>query len=213
MNDPEDMTKPTPLPGQRGGRLLTVVSALSAGVLGWLIAHACTDWLLAHAGHHHGNPGAHGHLHLSAAILLTACLAAGSVLAVFMAAMAGRVRAGPRRHRPMSSVAHRSSLLSTTAFVAAEFGEHAAAGAHDVPPAGVLLLGCAVHALISAACALVWRHCLEQVLGLAARIRRTASYRNAHKPPAVVRRPVALRRTWQALAMAGRAPPTASARG
>jgi hypothetical protein len=201
------MTKATRTPRQRGGRLLTAVSALSSGVLGWLIAHACTDWLLAQAGHHHGNPAAHGHLHLSVAIMLTACLAGGSMLAVFVAAVAGRRRAGPRRYRPTTSVAHRSSLLSTAAFVAAEFAEHAAAGAHDVPPAGVLLLGCTVHALISAASAVVWRHCLEQLLCLAARIRRAAPCRHAHRPSAAVRRPVGLRRTWQALALAGRAPP------
>jgi hypothetical protein len=205
------MTKPTPASGQRGGRLLTAVSALSSGVLGWLIAHACTDWLLAQAGHHHGNPAVHGHLHLSAAIMLTACLAGGSMLAVFVATLADRSRAGLRRYRPPSSVAHRSSLLSTTAFVAAEFAEHAASGAHDVPPAGVLLLGCAVHALISAACAVVWRHCLEQMMCLAARIRRAAPYRHAHRSPAAIRRPVALRRTWQALALAGRAPPPIAA--
>jgi hypothetical protein len=207
MNDCEDMTKATRAPVPRGGRLLTILSALCCGVLGWLIAHACTDWLLTHVGHHHGNPAVHGHLHLAAAIMLVACLAGGSMLAVFVAALAGRHRADPRRYRPRRSVAHRSSLISTAAFVAAEFTEHAVAGAHDVQPAGVLLLGCAVHALVGAASAAVWRHCLDQVLYLAARIRHVTPGNTAHRLAPAVRRPVSPRRTWQALATAGRAPP------
>jgi hypothetical protein len=205
------MTKPTRAPGQRGGRLLTAVSALSSGVLGWLIAHACTDWLLAHTGHHHGNPAVHGHQHLPAAVLLMACLAAASVLAVFVTALAGHQHVVPGRYRSQRSAAHRSSLLSSAAFVVAEFAEHAAAGAHDMPPAGVLLLGCAVHALVGAASAVVWRQCLEQVLCLAARIRRTAPSDTAHRLPPAIQRLVSPRRTWQALALAGRAPPPVAA--
>jgi hypothetical protein len=205
------MTKATRAPVQRSGRYLTVVSALSSGVLGWLIAHACTDWLLAHAGHHHGNPAVHGHLHLPAAVMLVACLAGGSTLAVFVAALADRRRGDARRYRPKRSAAHRSSLISTAAFVTAEFTEHAVAGVHDMPPAGILLLGCAVHALVGAASAAVWRHCLDHVLCLAARIQRVTPGNPAHRLPPAVRRPVSPRRTWQALALAGRAPPPVTA--
>jgi hypothetical protein len=180
-------------------------------VLGWLLAHASTDWLLTRTEHHRGNAITHGHLHLSAAVLLVACLAGGSMLAVFIAALAGGHQPHPGRSRSKRSSAHRSSLLSTVAFVAAEFAEHALTGEHDVPPVGVLLLGGAVHALLGAASAVVWRHCLDEVLALACAVGDTVPGDPGHRIPVLGRGPVSLRRTWRALALAGRAPPRAFA--
>jgi hypothetical protein len=197
-------------PEQRPGRLLTAGSALLFGVLGWLLAHAATDRLLGLAGHQHGGGSAHGHLHLPAAILLVACLTAGSALAVIVAALSGR-GLPVTGHRSKRSTARRSSLLSTVAFVAAEFAEHAATGGHDIPPAGVLVLGGAVHALMGVASALVWHGYLERVSRLAGMLRGAVPGGSGSRSRSIAAPVVYPRRTWLALALAGRAPPALGA--
>jgi hypothetical protein len=185
-------------------------SALLFGVLGWLTAHAATGWLAGHAGHGWGSDEAHSHTHLPAAALLVACLAGGSLLAIFVVAFGGEHRLDAVSRCSRIAAARRSSLLSTASFVAAEFVEHAATGQHDIPPAGVLLLGCAVHALMGAGSLLLWGRCVGDVLRLAGRLRAAAAVSAGHRilPVAVSR--ASARRTWRTLALAGRAPPFAA---
>jgi hypothetical protein len=180
------------------------VSALSFGSLGWLVAHAATDSLVSHTHH-----GAHAptHPHLPAALLLVGCLASGSLLAVFAGAVSGRHRFDrtPSWSRP--ATARRASLLSTGAFVAAEFIEHAVTGRHDVPPIAVLLLGCAIHALLGAAASALWGRCVHDVLRLAELLRGGPVVGSTCRVPRAVRhRHIPVRSRW-ALPLAGRAPP------
>ena len=55
-------------------------------------------------------------------------------------------------------------MLSTGAFVAAEFAEHAFTGQHDVPLIGVLLLGCIVHAVTGACRSMLWSGWVDELL-------------------------------------------------
>jgi hypothetical protein len=184
-------------------------SALLFGVLGWLIAHTVTDWLAGHAGHGLGAQAAHHHLHLPVAVLLIACLAGGSLLAVFVVALLGRRRLDAGWPRSRGAAARRSSLLSTASFVAAEFVEYGVTGHHQIPPVGILLVGGVVHALMGAGSSVLWGWCVRDLLRLAGTLRRAVPARTGYRVLLVATRPRAARRTWLALAMAGRAPPPA----
>ncbi|MCG5436438.1 hypothetical protein [Micromonospora foliorum] len=202
---PEGQTDAVRGRAQRGGRLLFAASALLFGVFGWLTAHAATIWLLGHTGP--GSGETHHHPHLSGAVLLTGCLAGGSLLAVLAVAVRGGPQLDAHLQRSRRAAAHRSSLLSTAAFVAAEFVEHALTGQHDMPPLGVLLLGCVVHAAMGAGTSLLWRCWVDDLLQLAALLRGHAPTYATRRARWHARRQIAARRTWQALASAGRAPP------
>jgi hypothetical protein len=206
-----DATNTTRRTGQRDGRLLLATSALLFGVLGWLLAHAATDWLFAHTGHGPAGGTAHGHLHVSAAVVLVACLAGGSLLATFTVALLGRRRLSIGTARSRRAAASRSSLISTASFVAAEFAEHAVTGRHDVPPVGLLLLGCVIHALLGAGSSLLWRRCVGGVLQLARLVRGSAPAISDHRTLPARMPWVSALREWRALALAGRAPPVAPA--
>lgn len=182
-------------------------SALLFGVLGWLVAHSVTDWLVGHAGHGLGAEAAHHHLHLPAALVLVACLAGGSLLAVFVVALLGRHRLDAGTPRSRGAAARRSSLLSTASFVAAEFVEYGLTGHHEIPPVGILLVGGVVHALMGAGSSVLWGWCVRDLLRLAGAMRAAAPARTGHRLLFGATRPRAARRTWLALALAGRAPP------
>ncbi|GAA3016782.1 hypothetical protein [Streptosporangium longisporum] len=193
---------------------MTTTSALLFGILGWLAAHGATGWLAGHAGHGLGRDVIpHQHAHLPTTVLLVACLAGGSLLAIFVAALSGSTRLHPDSrwdsHRVRLAAARRSGLLSTGAFVAAEFAEHAATGQHDIPPAGVLLMGCTVHAVLGAVFSLLWGCFVRGVVRRAGRLRSDTTVNLDPRIRLVSEHRIAARRTWQALAQAGRAPPAA----
>jgi hypothetical protein len=182
-------------------------SALVFGVLGWLVAHTVTDWLVGHAGHGLGAEAAHRHLHLPAAALLVACLAGGSLLAVFVVALVGRHRLDVGSPQSRRAAARWSSLLSTASFVGAEFVEYGVTGHHEIPPVGILLVGCVVHALMGAGSSVLWGWCVRDLLRLAGTLRGGVPARTGYRILSVATRPSSARRTWRALALAGRAPP------
>jgi hypothetical protein len=186
---------------------LLATSALLFGVLGWLAAHTATDWAVGHSGHGLADGPAHHHLHLPAAALLVACLAGGSLFAIFAVAVLGRHPLAAGSPRSKLASARRSSSLSTASFVAAEFVEHAVTGQHEIPPIGVLLIGCVVHALMGAGSSMLWGWCVRDVLRAASVLRGGGPVCfGQRRLPVAARRTPALR-TWRLLAMAGRAPP------
>lgn len=177
-----------------------------------LVSHGATGWLAGHAGHGLGRDVIpHQHAHLPTTMLLVACLAGGSLLAIFVAALSGSKRLRPDSRwdsRPARlAAARRSSLLSTAAFVAAEFAEHAATGQHDIPPVGVLLLGGVVHAVLGAVFSLLWGCFVRSMVRLADRLLSGGTVNAGPRIRLAPEHRVAARRTWQALAQAGRAPP------
>jgi hypothetical protein len=178
---------------------------LLLGVFGWLTAHAATIRVLGHAGPGGVTPG--DHLHLSGAVLLVGCLAGVSLLAVFAVALLGGRQLVPGRRWSRRALARRSSLLSTGAFVASEFAEHAFTGRHDVPPVGVLVLGCVVHAVTGACTSMLWSGWVDELLLLAALLRGGVPIQTRYCNPRLVRREIAARRSWRNVACAGRAPP------
>jgi hypothetical protein len=190
-----------------------VASALSFGVLGWLVAHLVTYWVV---GHYHGGVGGldpgvlHVHGFLPAAALLVGCLASVSLLAIF--AVAALSRNGPDMwpRASLRGAARRASLLATVSFVVAEFIEHALTGQHQIPPAAVLIIGSAVQAFIGAGVSLLWRQGVQAVIRLAMRLRGDIivglELRGQIPPPHWVS-PGAGRR---ASPYAGRAPPIAA---
>jgi hypothetical protein len=187
--------------------LFVAASALSLGVLGWLVAHAATYRIVEH--HHHGvDPGVrHAHGYLGPTGLIASCMAAASLLAIFAVCR----RAGHAGHGPGGPVDRGTllalSVLSTAAFVLAELVEHAAAGEHGVPPLLVLVVGVGVQAVIGAGTSLLWRSCVRSVERLATRRRPAPSLAvgEAASPIPVVATPV-VTRVWSR-ACAGRAPP------
>jgi hypothetical protein len=196
---------------QRGVRLLTAVSALLFGGVGWLVAHTATEWLTGHAGHGLGGDAAHSHTHVSTAALLIGCLAGGSLLAIFTVALSGHGNLDAVAQRSRRVAARRWGLLSTASFVAAEFIEHAVTGAHEIPPVAVLLLGCAIHGLAGAITSILWGYCVDDVMRLATLLLGGDVVEPGSRIRFAGRRRIARRRTWRAIAVAGRAPPADAA--
>ncbi|MEV6524550.1 hypothetical protein AB0M43_21560 [Longispora sp. NPDC051575] len=176
---------------------------MAFGLLGWFAAHLATFWLLEH-----DHPGVerHAHGYLPSMTVLAGCLAAGSLLAVFLVSLSAP--AARRGGLPgTGALAWLSSGLSTGAFVAAEFAEGWVSGEHAVPQPVVLAVGGVVHLLVGAGASLVWRVCAAGVLRLAARLRREPAAAVEDGPAGVFgEAAVACRRRGVSL-FAGRAPP------
>ncbi|HTF51508.1 MAG TPA: hypothetical protein VK735_29030 [Pseudonocardia sp.] len=133
------------------------VSALSFGVLGWLLAHALIERALPRFA------GAHALEHAGAVGVAAGCMAAGSLAA--MAAASGRIRASgaSKPYRPGSRAACWFGLVPPAAFVVFALVAHPGSGDHGLPPLMLLALGALVQAAVGVGTSLIWRLFLAAV--------------------------------------------------
>jgi hypothetical protein len=187
-------------------------------MLGWLVAHALTEWLVEHQHDRGGHAIPHGlgehdagHVHgyLGAAILVAVVMTFASLLAVFLVCWRTDHSLDLRKAATNRRAVRLSSVCASAAFVVAELVECAAADGH-VPPLVVVAVGVVVQALIGAGTSLLWRLCLRSVECLVRRLRGTGP-QTVTKPGNVAlpcTRTLVVRRTWT-MVCAGRAPPVA----
>jgi hypothetical protein len=134
------------------------VSALSFGVLGWLLAHALIERALPRFA------GAHALEHAGAVGVAAGCMAAGSLAA--MAAASGRIRASgaSKPYRAGSRATCSFGLVPPAAFVVFALVAHPGSGDHHgLPPLLLLTLGALVQAAVGVGTSLIWRLFLAAV--------------------------------------------------
>jgi hypothetical protein len=133
------------------------VSALSFGVLGWLLAHGVIERALPPLA------GVHGVEHAGAVAVAAGCMAAGSLAA--MAAASSRIRASDasKAFQPGSRATCWFGLVPPAAFVVFAFIEHPDSGHHGLPPLMLLALGALVQAAVGVGTSLIWRLFLAAV--------------------------------------------------
>jgi hypothetical protein len=155
----------------------STAAAVGFGLLTWSVAHLTTLAAFAHI-----HPGFVVHYHGWVGPLAVAAI----MLTVTSIVGAGSAILRPPANDPRIAVLN--GALAPAVFVAVEFAEYLA-GAHEAPPAALLVIGCLVHAAIGATAPALWKACTG-----GARLSTAAPFHAIRRAATAAVRPVA--RVW-----------------